>query len=86
MLPRLFVYPSAKECYPPCQWVLQFKGESIIDEWILKSETVAKSKKYYAHFDCRTDHGNHIEKNIPIRQTLHLMSIKQQKDIMKKKA
>ena len=55
MLPRLFVYPSAKECYPPCQWVLQFKGESIIDEWILKPETVAKSKKYYAHFDCRTD-------------------------------
>lgn len=26
-----------------------------IDKWILKPETIAKSKKYYAHFDSRTD-------------------------------
>ena len=55
MIPRSFVYPSAKECYPPCQWVLQYKGERIIDKWILRQETVEKSKKYYAHFDARTD-------------------------------
>ena len=55
MIPRSFVYPSAKECYPPCRWVLQYKGERIIDEWVLRQETVDKSRKYYAHFDARTD-------------------------------
>ena len=55
LIPRSFVYPSAKECYPPCQWVLQYKGERIIDDWVLRQETVEKSKKYYAHFDARTD-------------------------------
>ena len=29
-----FVYPSAKECYPPCRWVLHLYGGSI---WIYKS-------------------------------------------------
>ena len=26
-----------------------------IEEWVFRPKTVAKSKKYYAHFDCRTD-------------------------------
>lgn len=55
LIPRSFVYPSAKECYPPCQWVLQYKGERIIDEWVLRQKTVDKSRKYYTHFDARTD-------------------------------
>lgn len=28
-----------------------------MSNWISKSETIAKSKKYYAHFDCRTNMG-----------------------------
>ena len=28
-----------------------------MDNWVSKSETIAKSKKYYAHFDCRTNMG-----------------------------
>lgn len=27
----------------------------IIEEWVFRLETISKSKKYYAHFDCRTD-------------------------------
>ena len=27
----------------------------IIEEWVFRLETIFKSKKYYAHFDCRTD-------------------------------
>ena len=34
----------------------------IIDNWILKEETLAKSRKYYAHFDCRTDMSKVREK------------------------
>ena len=36
---------------------MQYKGEVVIDEWILKPKSIEKSKKYYAHFDCRTDIG-----------------------------
>ena len=36
---------------------MQFKGECVIEDWISRTETIAKSKKHYAHFDYRTDMG-----------------------------
>jgi hypothetical protein len=34
---------------------LQYSGGIKIDSWITDPGTIAKSKKHYAHFDCRTD-------------------------------
>ena len=36
---------------------MQFRGECIIEDWISRTDTIAKSKKYYAHFDYRTNIG-----------------------------
>ena len=36
---------------------MQYSGGITIDNWITDPETIKKSKKHYAHFDCRTDMG-----------------------------
>lgn len=48
----------AKECHPPCQWILQ-RGVMVkaIDERKQWNNLIRKSKRNYAHFDVRTDLG-----------------------------
>lgn len=51
------MYPLAKECYPPCQRVSACWRWKILDveAWRTNPKTIEKSKRYYAHFDYRTD-------------------------------